>query len=96
MSNDIEETYNQIISSYVPSDENKNKQDKIEEIKISKEVSCTLEKAREIRIIREYNNSLFPIIINTHKNITIKKEDFTPEQQRFFENYIMEIKQLYK
>jgi hypothetical protein len=95
MSNDIEETFKQIILSYVPSDENKNKQDKIEEIKISKEVSCTLERAREIRIIREYNNSLFPNIKYIPKNITIKKEDFTPEQQRFFENYIIEIKRLY-
>ena len=95
MSDDIEETFKQIIKSYVPSDENKNKQDKIEEIKISKEVSCTLERAREIRIIREYNNSLFPNIKYIPKINTIKKEDFTPEQQWFFKNYIIEIKRLY-
>ena len=95
MSDDIKESYKQIISSYIPLDKNKDKQDKIEEIKISKEVSCTLDRAREIRIIREYNNSLFPNIKYIPKINTIKKEDFTLEQQRFFENYIIDIKRLY-
>ena len=95
MSDDIKESYKQIISSYVPLDKNKDKQDKIEEIKISKEVSCTLDRAREIRIIREYNDKLFPNIKYIPKINTIKKEDVTPEQQWFFKNYIMQIKRLY-